>query len=111
MPLDYARGLTGTERTAGRDAQLGVGLAFVAGATNAGAFLAVHQYTSHMTGIVSSVADAVVLRDWQVFAAGSGALTAFICGAATTAVLVKAGRRRNLRSAYAIPLLLEAMLL
>ncbi|MDZ7631638.1 MAG: DUF1275 family protein [Gemmatimonadaceae bacterium] len=45
------------------DLHLGAGLAFVAGATNAGAYLAVQQYTSHMTGIVSTVADAVVLGD------------------------------------------------
>ncbi len=46
MPIDYARRLTGTVRTTRENAHLGVGLAFVAGATNAGAFLAVSQYTS-----------------------------------------------------------------
>ena len=30
-------------------------------ATNAGGFLAVQQYTSHMTGMVSAMADAVAL--------------------------------------------------
>ncbi len=111
MPLDYARGLTGMVRTARENTHLGVGLAFVAGATNAGAFLAVRQYTSHMTGIVSSMADAVILRDRVVFLTGLGALGAFLAGAATTAILVNAARRRGLTSAYALPLLLEATLL
>ena len=102
---------TATVRTRRENTHLGVGLAFVAGATNAGAFLAVHRYTSHMTGIVSSMADAVILGDRAVFATGVGALVAFVAGAATTAVLVNAARRRGLSSAYAIPLLLEATLL
>lgn len=111
MPLDYARGLTSTVRTGRENTHLGVGLAFVAGATNAGAFLAVHQYTSHMTGIVSSMADAVMLGDRMVFFTGLGALLSFVGGAATTAILVNAARRRGLSSAYALPLLLEAMLM
>jgi uncharacterized membrane protein YoaK (UPF0700 family) len=111
MPLYYARGLTATVRTARQNSQLGVALAFVAGAVNAGAFLAVRQYTSHMTGIVSSMADAVTLGNRVVFLNGLGALSAFVAGAATTAVLVNAARRRGLSSAYALPLLLEAVLL
>ncbi len=111
MPIDYARGLTATVRTARENTHLGVGLAFVAGATNAGGFLAVQQYTSHMTGIVSSMADAIILGDREIIATGVGALGAFIVGAATTAVLVNAARRRGLSSAYALPLLLEATLL
>ena len=77
MPIDYARRLTGTVRTRRENTHLGVGLAFVAGATNAGAFLAVSQYTSHMTGIISSMADALVLGQTEVFLTGVGALCAF----------------------------------
>jgi len=61
MPLAFARRLTGRQRTARADRQLGFGLAFCAGAINAGGFLAVKQYTSHMTGIVSAIADNVAL--------------------------------------------------
>ncbi len=111
MPIDYARRLTGTVRTWRENTHLGVGLAFVAGATNAGAFLAVSQYTSHMTGIVSSMADALVLGQTEVFLTGVGALCAFTLGAATTAVMVNYARRRGLSSAYALPLLVEAALL
>jgi uncharacterized membrane protein YoaK (UPF0700 family) len=42
---------------------------------------------------------------------GFSALLAFLIGAACTAILVNWGRRRNLRSEYAIPLLVEAALL
>jgi len=111
MPIEYARRLTGAVRTKRENIHLGVGLAFVAGATNAGAFLAVSQYTSHMTGIVSSMADAVVLGQTQVFLTGVGALCAFTLGAATTAVMVNYARRRGLSSAFALPLLVEAALL
>ncbi len=111
MPIDYARRLTGTVRTKRENTHLGVGLAFVAGATNAGAFLAVSQYTSHMTGIVSSMADALVLGQTGVFLTGVGALCAFMLGATTTAIMVNYARRRGLASAFALPLLLEAALL
>ena len=111
MPFDYARRLTAAVRTKRENIHLGAGLAFVAGATNAGAFLAVHQYTSHMTGIVSAMAGAVIFGQRTVLITGIGALVAFTAGAATTAIMVNAARRRGLSSAYAQPLLLEAALL
>jgi len=90
---------------------LGWALAFVAGATNAGAFLAVRQYTSHMTGMVSSMADHFVLGEVALALAAFGAIVSFMVGAATAAVLVNFARRRKLRGQFAIPLLLEAALL
>jgi len=111
VPLDAIRQLTSPARSRVDNVRLGAGLAFVAGATNAGAFLAVGQYTSHMTGILSTMADAVVLQRWAIAATSLGALGAFFVGAATTAVLVNFAQRRSLSSAYALPLLLEALLL
>ncbi|MEO7362143.1 MAG: YoaK family protein [Gemmatimonadaceae bacterium] len=111
MPLDFSRSLTGTERTAEANAKLGYGLAFVAGATNAGAFLAVRQYTSHMTGLLSTLADSAVLHQWPAAIAALGGLVAFLVGAACSTMLVLFAKRRQLRSAFALPLLLEAMLL
>ncbi len=52
MPVEYLRTLTAPERTRRTDVHLGLFLAFNAGAINAGGFLAVSQYTSHMTGLV-----------------------------------------------------------
>ncbi len=43
--------------------KLGLWLAFVAGAANAGIFILVGHYSSHMTGIASSIGDAVALSD------------------------------------------------
>ena len=63
MPINYLAHLTAPERTAQSNLHLGVTLAFVAGALNAGGFLAIGQYTSHMTGIVSAAADHLVLGD------------------------------------------------
>lgn len=103
--------LTSPERSLRRDRALGATLAFVAGATNAGGYLAVGQYTSHMTGIVSALADDLVLGNVVLAIAALGALIAFVTGAMTTAVAVNWARRHQLRSRYAIPLLLEAALL
>ncbi len=111
MPIHYARRLTGSSRSVGANRQLGLVLAFVAGATNAGGFLAVQQYTSHMTGIVSSIADNLVLGTLDVVLTGLGGLLSFVLGAACTAVMVNWSRRRRLHSEYAAPLLLEAVLL
>jgi uncharacterized membrane protein YoaK (UPF0700 family) len=105
------RGFTSLHRTPQADLKLGTVLAFVAGAANAGGFLAVGQYTSHMTGILSSVADNAVLGQFTLALGGLGAVLAFLLGAMTTAWMVNWGLRRHLRSAYGLPLLLEAVLL
>jgi uncharacterized membrane protein YoaK (UPF0700 family) len=109
--IPQLRDWTSVQRTEGTNLRLGVTLAFVAGATNAGGFLAVGQYTSHMTGIVSSIADNLVLGNITIALAGLLALSAFVGGAMTTAWMVNWALRRQLQSAYARPLLLEALLL
>ena len=91
--------------------ELGAVLCFVAGAINAGGFLAVDMYTSHMSGVVSSMADNVVLGQWLAAWIGLWSLLAFVGGAMTTALMVHWALRRNLRSAYSRPLLVEAVLL
>jgi uncharacterized membrane protein YoaK (UPF0700 family) len=111
MPIQYLRGFTAPHRTDEANCRLGRSLAFVAGAANAGGFLAVGQYTSHMSGIVSSLADNLTLGSVGMAAAGFASLVSFVCGAATSAVLINWGRRRELRSHYALPLVLEAALL
>lgn len=111
MPINYVRRLTGRKRGARRNRHLGVALAAVAGAANAGGFLAVKQYTSHMTGVVSSAADNLALGALEAAADSAGALLAFMSGAACCALLVNFARRRRLQSEYALPLMLEAVLL
>lgn len=111
MPISYARSLATEERTARSDRHLGFALAFIAGAANAGAFLAVGLYTSHMTGLVSSIADHVALGELTLALAALGAVLSFLLGAMTSAFMINFARRRALRSLYALPLLLEAGLL
>lgn len=111
MPIQYLRALTIPERTGESNRRLGRSLAFVAGAANAGGFVAVGQYTSHMSGIVSSTADSLALGDIGLAGAGFASLLSFMCGAAASALMINWGRRRALRSLYAMPLMLEAMLL
>jgi len=105
------RVLTGRHRTPSINRWLGFLLAFVAGAVNAGGFLVVHLYTSHMTGFVSMLADHLVLGNMTLVLGAIGALLAFVCGAATTAIIVNWSRQRGLHAGYALPLLLEAALL
>ncbi len=111
MPIALGRRLTGVTRNSRNNQLLGVVLAFVAGATNAGAYLAVRQYTSHMTGVLSSLADALALGDITVALSAVGALLSFMSGAVVCAVLVNFGRRRRWHSVFATPLLVEAALM
>lgn len=100
-----------THRNAQTNLRLGCTLCAVAGATNAGGFLAVGQYTSHMSGILSSVADNLVLGKVQLALAGLALVMSFVLGSMTTAWMVNWSQRRQMRSAFARPLLVEAGLL
>jgi len=64
-----------------------------------------------MTGLVSSIADNLVLGQFTLVVSAAGAILAFIAGAMTTAILVNWGLRRHLHSAYGLPLLLESLAL
>ena len=105
------RHLSGQHRTAATNRLLGGLLAFNAGAINAGGFLLVNLYTSHMTGFASMLADNLVLGNTTLVLGAIGALLAFTLGAAVTAVLVNWSRQNWLRSEVALPLLVEALLL
>ena len=109
--MRFIRHLTGHHRTVASNRVLGLLLAFNAGAINAGGFLVVHLYTSHMSGFVSMLADNLVLGNMALVLGPLGALLAFTSGAVTTAVLVNWARQRKLHGSYALPLLLEAALL
>jgi uncharacterized membrane protein YoaK (UPF0700 family) len=104
-------GLRSLSRLAITEAGLGVSLAFVAGAINAGGFLLIGAYTSHMSGILSGAADAAALGALGPALAGAAAVLAFASGAALSAVLINWGRRHLRHPAHALPLLLEAGLL
>src|SRR3954469_21715950 len=109
--IGLTRRIVSAERTGAADTQLGMVLSFVAGATKAGGFLAIGQYTSHMSGIFSAMADNFALGAVGLVLIGFGALSAFVAGAACSALLINWGRRSGRGSQYALPLLLEAALL
>jgi uncharacterized membrane protein YoaK (UPF0700 family) len=103
--------LLGTQRTRSLNRTLGIFLACVAGMMNAGGFLILHQYTSHMTGTISSLADMMFLKEWDSVFRGIGVLFFFIVGAVVSTVMIVVGRHYRRRSQYAFPLMLEAILL
>jgi uncharacterized membrane protein YoaK (UPF0700 family) len=111
MPANYARFLTGRDRSIQANRQLGFALAFVAGAINAGGFLAVRQYTSHVTGMVSALADNLALGEFALVVDAAVGVLAFLFGAMACALLVNFARRRRMASEYALPLMLEAALI
>jgi uncharacterized membrane protein YoaK (UPF0700 family) len=111
MPLFYLRRLTGRERTERANRHLARYLAGIAGAANAGGFLAVRQYTSHMSGIVSTMADNLAVGSVRLVFDGLAAVMTFLLGAFLTTLAVRWARRREMESVYALPLLAEALLL
>ncbi|CAB3842981.1 Transmembrane protein [Achromobacter mucicolens] len=111
MTIPYLRRLTAVSRSPQANRHLAYLLTFTAGAVNAGGFLAVQQYTSHISGIVSMMADHMALGGVIVVLQGLAALLSFMAGAASSAFLINFGRRSRLASEYALPLLVEAVLL
>ncbi|MDQ2823080.1 MAG: DUF1275 domain-containing protein [Pseudomonadota bacterium] len=110
MPIQYLSTLTARPRTRRADLHIGVILTFVAGALNAGGFLAIGQYTSHITGMVSAFADQLVLHHFELAGIAAVSWIAFASGAACTALMVNYLRCAAVRNLYAIPLLFEAVL-
>src|SRR5271170_5724078 len=102
MPLFYLRRLTGSKRTESANRHLARYLAFVAGATNAGGFLAVRQYTSHMSGIVAAMADNLAQGSVPLMFSGLAAVLSFLLGAFLTTLFVRWARQHELESEYAL---------
>lgn len=105
------RTLTARRRSRAANFRLGLLLAFVAGAVNAGGFLVIGRYTSHVTGILSAVADELALAHNTAALAGLMYFLSFLAGAACSTLLVHWARRQRLHSEFALPLACEAVLL
>jgi uncharacterized membrane protein YoaK (UPF0700 family) len=86
-------------------------LAFTAGAINAGGFVAAGRYSSHMTGILSSTADALVVGKISLLIGGMFSLLAFVAGAITSTMQISWARRTQLHAEHAWSLVIEASLL
>ncbi|QNI36860.1 YoaK family protein [Edaphobacter albus] len=111
MPLFYLRRLTGSQRSEKANRHLARYLAFIAGATNAGGLLAVGHYTSHMSGIISTMADDFALTQMRLVFDGFVSVLSFLAGAFLTTLLVRWARARQFESEYALPLIIEAGML
>lgn len=105
------RHLTNRHRATSTNFVLGLLLAFNAGAVNAGGFLVLHMYTSHMSGFASQLADGLVMSSGRLLLNALGAILAFTAGAALCAILVNWARQKGLYSVYALPLMLEALMM
>lgn len=101
----------GQARSIAINRSLAWSLAFVAGAVNAGGFLAVARYTSHMTGAVSAAADDLALGRWPAAVGWGFMVLAFFAGALLCTFLIALGKRWKIRSRYALSLTLESALL
>jgi uncharacterized membrane protein YoaK (UPF0700 family) len=101
----------GEERSLAVDRRLAWSLAGIAGGLNAAGFYAVGLYSSNMTGNVSALADHVALGEFGTGLVFMAIVLAFIAGAAVSAMLINAGRRRRLAGIYAFSIMTESVLL
>jgi len=101
----------GTSRTDATDRRLACTLAAVAGALNTAAFYAVGFFSANMTGNVSSLSDHAARGDWLTGVFYLLIVVVFVVGASTSTLLINAGRRRQVRSIYAVNILIEGVLL
>jgi uncharacterized membrane protein YoaK (UPF0700 family) len=108
MPL---RRLTARTRTTTANWQLAALLAFTAGAVDVTGYLALRQFTSHMSGLVAALAADFDRRGAEAIAPPTLVLLSFLAGAAFCAILINWSRRRARESLFALPVLLEALLL
>jgi len=99
------------KRSASLNMALGAVCAFVAGAVNAGGFLVVHRYTSHITGQVAASADALVLGQLTIFWQGCLYVACFFLGAFMASLFIQTARLLKLHSQYALSLLGSGLVL
>lgn len=93
------------------DRRLAWSLATIAGAVNGAGFYVAGHYTSHMTGTISLLSDALALGDLEQSAVALAVIASFVAGAAVSTVLINRAQRRLPNGAYAFSLLAEAALL
>ena len=108
MPL---RRLTARDRSSSANWQLAALLAFTAGAVDVSGYLALRQFTSHMSGLVSGLALDFANQRARILIQPAEVLLSFLAGAALCALLVNWKRRRKHEGVFALPVLVEALLL
>ncbi|OOG38527.1 MULTISPECIES: YoaK family protein [unclassified Rhodanobacter] len=101
----------GNARSSDVDRRLACTLAAIAGALNTAAFHAVGFFSANMTGNVSALSDHAALGEWLLGMFYLSIVLAFVLGAAVSTLLINAGKRRRIRSIYAVSILAEAVLM
>ncbi|RBB95623.1 DUF1275 domain-containing protein, partial [Pseudomonas sp. MWU12-2115] len=91
--------------------QLGWAMAFIAGAINAGGFLAVHGHSSHISGLVSVMSDVWAIGEIRLALSLLVMLCCFVGGAMHSTWLILWARRQRLRGGYGVSMMEEALLL
>ena len=109
-PVSFFK-LAAKRRNPARNWQLGIVLAFIAGFVNAGGFFLVGRYTSHMTGLLSEVADMSATGNLWIAVILVGFIGCFVAGSTVTTMMVLISRRFALHAQFSLPLLVEAALL
>jgi uncharacterized membrane protein YoaK (UPF0700 family) len=110
-PIRSARVLVANRRSTGNDLVLATLLAGIAGAANAGGYFALGQYTSHMTGYLSQLADNIVLLNGWIVTISLIALSAFITGAGFSTIMINWARDNESSAQYAWPLAIQGVFL
>lgn len=109
--LALAHAIVAHRRLPMNDWLLATVLAGVAGAVNAGGFFVVGQYTSHMTGYLSQIADNLVTANYVIVLKSLLAIIAFTIGAGTSAALVNWARQNRRHQQYALPIVVQGFTL
>jgi uncharacterized membrane protein YoaK (UPF0700 family) len=110
-PLRTLRLITAHRRAASSDRRLATILAGIAGAANAGGFILLGSYTSHMTGYLSALADNLVLQNLTLVAQSLLAIGLFILGAAGSAATINWARAHQPTRQYSLPIGVQGVLL
>jgi len=91
--------------------RLAVSLSWIGGYTNVITLLFCGMTSSHVTGNVTHLGQAISERNYQGALYFGWVISCFVVGAACSGALLELARWHNLRSRYALPLACEAMLL
>lgn len=103
--------LTQDKRSPFLNSVLGGVCAFIAGSINAGGFIILGQYTSHITGVVASAADAIVLHQMGALARCLGFVLGFFLGAFCATLLIQWAEKLKLHSCFALAFFASAIVL
>jgi len=102
---------TDNARTINTDSRLACTLAAVAGALNTAAFEIVGFFSANMTGNVSSLSDNLAKANLKSGILFLSVVLLFIAGAAISTAIINAGRRRGIRTIFAVNILIEGVAL